>query len=98
MDEDAQPPEHRCCRRFLVSGRVQRVGFRAATRRRAAELGLGGFARNLPDGRVEVVAVGAPGAVAALRDWLAHGPMLARVDRVEDTGDVPPRAGAFTTC
>lgn len=68
--------------RFLVEGRVQGVAFRAYTRNQANELGLTGHARNLPDGRVEVVAHGDAAALDALADWLAHGPPHARVDAV----------------
>ncbi len=68
--------------RCLISGRVQGVFFRASTRHEAQRLGLGGRAVNLPDGRVEVVACGDPEALAALRDWLRHGPRLARVDQL----------------
>jgi len=96
VDEAQSEPTLRG-RRFLVSGRVQRVGFRAATRRQAVALGLAGFARNLGDGRVEVVAGGSPDAVAALRAWLARGPRLARVDAVEDAGDADVDAGPFRT-
>ena len=84
-------------RRFLVSGRVQRVGFRAATRRRATELGLRGHARNLADGRVEVVAGGAPEAIAELARWLAEGPAFARVDEVKDAGPAAIPEGPFRT-
>lgn len=68
------------CRRFLVSGKVQGVFFRASTVRTAERLGLRGLARNLPDGRVEVLAVGDPRALQELAVWLASGPPLARVD------------------
>ena len=71
------------CRRFLVSGRVQGVCFRAATREQALRLGLAGHARNLCDGRVEVLAVGPPDAVQALCDWLWQGPPSAHVTRVD---------------
>jgi acylphosphatase len=75
--------------RFLVSGKVQGVCFRAATRDEARRLGLRGHARNLPDGRVEVLAAGEAAALDALMQWLQHGPPLARVDGVErrETGD-----------
>lgn len=76
-------------RRWLVSGRVQGVGFRAATRREALTLGLCGWARNLPDGRVEVQAMGAAEALQALAHWLRHGPPLARVEAVQEA----PAAG-----
>ena len=70
-------------RRCVVSGRVQGVFYRASTRQRALELGLSGYACNLPDGRVEVLAVGDPGAVQSLIDWLAIGPPAAHVAKVE---------------
>ena len=69
--------------RFVVSGRVQGVFFRASTRDEALRLGITGSARNLDDGRVEVVATGPCDALAALETWLQHGPPSARVDRVE---------------
>lgn len=68
--------------RFLVSGKVQGVFFRASTRERALDLGLSGRATNLPDGRVEVIADGDPAALDALEAWLQHGPPAARVDAV----------------
>ncbi|HET6397692.1 MAG TPA: acylphosphatase [Pseudoxanthomonas sp.] len=79
--------------RFLVSGRVQGVFFRASTREQAQRLGLDGSATNLADGRVEVVAAGAPRALAELEAWLRVGPPRARVDAVERedwAGDVGP--------
>lgn len=85
------------CVRCRVTGRVQGVFFRAATRRQAQQLGLTGYARNLPDGSVEVLACGPEAAVAALRDWLQVGPPAARVDGVvcEAAADTPP--ADFTT-
>lgn len=68
--------------RFLVSGRVQGVFFRASTRTEALRLGLSGYARNLPDGRVEVHAEGDEAAIATLEQWLRHGPPMARVDHL----------------
>lgn len=68
--------------RFLVSGRVQGVSFRAYTRAQAVALGLRGFARNLADGRVEVLVVGDAVAVDQLDDGLWSGSPLARVDDV----------------
>ena len=68
--------------RFLVEGQVQGVFFRAGTQARAVELGLRGHARNLGDGRVEVVAEGDAPALDALAEWLRVGPPAARVDRV----------------
>lgn len=71
------------CARFLVTGRVQGVFFRAATREQALRLDLGGHARNLPDGRVEVVASGSEDALTELEEWLWQGPPAARVEAVE---------------
>jgi acylphosphatase len=68
--------------RFLVHGKVQGVAFRAATRAQAERFALSGYARNLPDGRVEVLAVGEEGAISALERWLWQGPPLARVEDV----------------
>lgn len=65
--------------RFLVSGRVQGVSFRAFTQQRAQALGLHGHAHNLPDGRVEVVAEGEAAAVDALGEWLWQGSPASRV-------------------
>ena len=69
--------------RFLVAGKVQGVFFRASTRAEADRLGLDGYARNLPDGRVEVLVAGADNAIQALAQWLQHGPPQAQVDAVE---------------
>jgi len=70
-------------RRFVVSGRVQGVGFRAFVVEAARGLGLAGWVRNLADGRVEALAEGEPAALDRLAEALARGPLLARVDRVE---------------
>lgn len=71
------------CLRCHVSGRVQGVWYRASTQQRARELGLNGYARNLSDGRVEVVACGEHKAVESLEGWLWQGPPAAEVDVVE---------------
>lgn len=68
--------------RFFVSGRVQGVAFRTYTRAQANTLELRGYARNLSDGRVEVLAVGDADGIECLAEWLQHGPPLARVDEV----------------
>ena len=78
--------------RFHVSGRVQGVSFRYHAQQQARALGLAGYARNLEDGRVEVLAVGADDAIAKLESWLRRGPALARVERVDRAG---ADAGAF---
>lgn len=69
--------------RFIVSGKVQGVFFRAATREQAVQLGLRGYAKNLADGKVEVLAVGDTEDIEALAQWLRHGPPVAQVDAVE---------------
>lgn len=75
--------------RFRVSGLVQGVGFRWFVARHARSLGLGGYARNLPDGRVEVVACGGTAdAVSRLEELLRTGPAHAQVDGVEREDDV----------
>jgi acylphosphatase len=71
-------------KRFYVSGRVQGVGFRFFAERTAASLGVGGYARNLFDGRVEVYAIGGAEQMDALRDALRRGPRMAAVYRVDE--------------
>ena len=68
--------------KILVSGRVQGVYYRAYTQKQATKLGVAGFARNLPDGRVEVLAAGTDEAVEKLIKWCHKGPITAKVDRV----------------
>lgn len=71
------------CKLFFVSGRVQGVWYRAATQQKALGLGLTGHAKNLPDGRVEVLACGADDNVAELEQWLWQGPPQAEVKSVD---------------
>lgn len=80
------------CARFHVSGHVQGVSFRAGTRAQALRLGINGHARNLRDGRVEVLAEGSPQSLAELERWLQHGPAGARVQAIEreDVAEVVP--------
>jgi len=82
-----------------VGGRVQGVFYRATAARRAAELELHGYARNLPDGRVEVLACGEEAAVSAFVKWLWIGSSASKVTSVEVT-DAPAEtvttAGFFT--
>ena len=75
-------------RRWIVQGRVQGVGFRWFVWREAGRLGLGGFARNLRDGTVEVVSQGPDDALDRLEQALRRGPSGAVVDAVEQH-DVP---------
>ena len=70
--------------RFVVTGRVQGVGFRAATRRKAQALALSGWVRNRKDGAVEGVIHGKDEmAVESFHQWLRQGPPISRVERVE---------------
>ena len=68
--------------RLMVEGEVQGVGFRSACCRRATDLGLCGWVRNLPDGRVEVQVEGASLPLNELRMWCARGPTSANVRMV----------------
>jgi acylphosphatase len=70
------------CRLYRVSGRVQGVFFRASARDAARDRAVTGWARNLPDGDVEVLACGADSALDEFAAWLHEGPPLARVTRV----------------
>jgi len=72
----------KACRRYVIRGRVQGVCFRASTRSQAKQLNLTGYARNLQDGRVEVVACGELKALNVLEAWLHQGSALAEVVEV----------------
>jgi acylphosphatase len=71
------------CRHFRVTGRVQGVFFRDSTRQVAQSLKLTGYARNVDDGSVEVLACGARESLYRLHQWLQSGPPSARVEDVE---------------
>jgi len=79
----------------LVSGLVQGVWYRQSTFEKAAELGVFGWVRNLPDGRVEFLAEGEKLALDALLAWAHEGPPLARVQEVETHWETP--TGDFNT-
>lgn len=70
------------CVRCIVSGQVQGVFYRASTRHEAERHGVTGYARNLANGSVEVLACGARDAVDKLCAWLANGPAHANVTNV----------------
>ena len=75
-------------RRFTIKGRVQGVFFRDSTRRVATPLGITGYAINLADGDVEVLACGEPDALDQLAAWLREGPRMADVaDVIERDAD-----------
>lgn len=71
------------CLRCLVSGRVQGVWYRGSTQRQAQALGINGYACNLPDGRVEVLACGETAALQRLQEWLWQGPPASEVTDVQ---------------
>jgi len=80
QEETLEPRE---CRLFLIEGRVQGVFFRESTRRQAEPLGITGFAKNMADGSVQVLACGGPEALNRLTKWLETGPPMAEVERME---------------
>ena len=89
------------CKKCLIGGRVQGVFYRATAARRAQELGIRGYARNLADGRVEVLACGEAQAVNAFVSWLWIGSSASKVTSVE-VSDAPvdpanARAGFHAT-
>ena len=69
--------------RGFAHGRVQGVFFRAQTQKKAMELGIHGWVRNVMDGRVEILISGSSSAVESMRAWLAKGPTMARVDLLQ---------------
>jgi acylphosphatase len=81
------------CRRSFVSGRVQGVFYRATCVRKAESMGLRGYARNLPDGRVEVLACGDAAIVEQFIAWLWEGSPASKVTGV-DTSDADAAEGA----
>lgn len=68
---------------LLISGKVQGVGYRASTADKANHLGLTGYAENLPNGHVKVVAEGNPEALASLSHWCRKGPPAAEVASID---------------
>ncbi|MGH8582700.1 MAG: acylphosphatase [Gammaproteobacteria bacterium] len=83
------------CVRCLVSGRVQGVYFRADTRQQAIRLGLTGWVRNRPDGRVEVLACGPVDAIGEFHRWLWQGPEEAQVSNVQCRDEPPGEYSGF---
>lgn len=81
--------------RVVISGLVQGVYFRDSTRRRARELGVTGWVRNLPDGRVEALFEGERGDLERLVEWTHDGPPGALVESVET--DWREYSGEFAT-
>ncbi|RKU07489.1 acylphosphatase [Candidatus Poribacteria bacterium] len=79
----------------LISGKVQGVGFRNFTQINAKQLGVNGYAKNLPNGKVEVIAEGDKAQLDALVALLKKGPRFARVDSLEF--DERPFTGEYKT-
>jgi len=79
---------HAACR-WILTGRVQGVGFRWFTARQARALDLAGWVSNLPDGRVEVMARGTLERLGTLEEMIQSGPQGAHVESVEKS-DIPP--------
>lgn len=86
-----------CCK-ALVSGRVQGVFYRASTQQQANFLGVTGYAKNLPDGRVEVLACGEQVDVEALINWCRQGPQHAIVQDVTSEGVAFTHIEGFSVC
>jgi acylphosphatase len=85
-------------RRYIVSGRVQGVGFRNFVEHMARKIGVHGFVRNRRDGSVEVYGIGQPEQLKQLRAALHKGPMMSQVSEIqEDPDSVKPQyLGDFT--
>lgn len=86
----------RVSRRFVISGKVQGVGFRWFTQETATREGLKGWVRNLPDGRVEALLEGEAEAVTRVERALRSGPRGARVEKVQVDDEEPGGYRSFT--
>jgi len=85
------------CKHCIVTGRVQGVAYRAATQHQALALNITGYAKNLPDGNVEVLACGAERDINAFCDWLWEGPRLAQVSDVQCSSAAERNLSRFVT-
>lgn len=85
------------CKRYTISGHVQGVWYRASTKEHAEALGITGHARNLTDGRVEVLACGQTDIMNELEAWLWQGPPLAKVEHIDSVEIAPRNINGFTT-
>ena len=80
-------PTPTIAKKFLVTGRVQGVGYRYFAERWASQLGICGYVKNLWDGNVEVYAIGTPLALEELKRQLAEGPRSARVAAIDESDE-----------
>ncbi len=78
-----------------ISGNVQGVFFRDSTRQKAEELGLVGWVKNMPDGRVEAVFEGPSSAVQEMLDWCKEGPSQATVEDIDAEHEEPEELTSF---
>lgn len=83
------------CKRLVISGRVQGVGYRAWAAERAAELGIDGWVRNGADGRVEALISGTADAVEEMARACRRGPRLAQVTTISEEIAEPPAEPGF---
>jgi acylphosphatase len=82
-------------RRVVVRGDVQGVFFRDSCRQKARSRGVAGWVTNRPDGAVEAVFEGDPGAVQAMVDWCGQGPRGAEVESVDESTEEPEGLSGF---
>jgi len=83
------------CKRCLVDGRVQGVFYRATTHRKALDIGINGWVRNLPDGKVEALLQGESTQVEQMLDWLWQGPSNSHVTSVQCYDEQPISTDSF---
>lgn len=76
--------------RVFISGRVQGVFFRAETKKMADSVGIKGWVRNMPDGRVEAVFQGNDEQLSRMTEWCKKGPRLSRVTGIEVSDEMVP--------
>ena len=89
-------PERKAAKRWLISGDVQGVGFRAFAQDRATTIGVSGWAKNLDDGRVEVYGVGTPERLSELAAALHLGPRMSQVRGVDEKEAAVEKLSGFS--
>ncbi|EDX86643.1 acylphosphatase [Synechococcus sp. PCC 7335] len=83
------------CFRVLISGKVQGVGYRYSTKEKAQFLGIVGWVRNLPNGKVEALIVGNHRQIESMMAWFHIGPPAASVSTVEVKEENPQKFESF---